>query len=117
MPTIIVQGRHIPVSDSFFKLSPKEQMAIVEQMAREAGNQPSVNTFAKADRELSTGEYAEDAAKSFGVGAAKGAVGLAGMAEMSVRVLRVPPTGWQRNLEHHRKMRSGLPTGSERVSQ
>lgn len=91
MPTIIGQGKQVPVSDSFFRLSPEEQDTTVKKIAeqiawhaitgtlREEPGQPSVNTYAKADRELSAGEYAVDAAKSFGIGVAKGVIGLAGM--------------------------------------
>lgn len=89
MPTVFVKGKQVPVSDDFFNLPPEEQEAtvqrIADQIAFEAiiglhrpGNS-STNISAKADRELSAGEYAEDAVKSFGVGVAKGGIGLAGL--------------------------------------
>lgn len=84
MPVIIVQGRSVPVSDDFLKLSPNEQSDavryIADQIAQEPDpGQPPANTPAGGQDEPSTGEYAEDAAKSFGVGVAKGGIGLAGM--------------------------------------
>lgn len=88
MPTIFVKGKQVPVSDDFFNLPPEEQEATVRRIAEQIAfdaitgplrpGQPSTNTSAKADRELSVGEYAEDAAKSLGVGVAKGGIGLAG---------------------------------------
>jgi hypothetical protein len=89
MPTIFVKGKHVPVSDSFFNLPPEEQEATVRRIANRIAfeaitgtHRPgasSTNTSAKADRELSTSEYAEDAAKSFGVGTVKGSIDLLGL--------------------------------------
>lgn len=90
MPTIFVKGKQVPVSEEFFNLPLEKQEATIRQIgdriAYEAiiglhrPGEATTNTSTKADRELSVSEYAEDAAKSFGVGVAKGAIGLAGLA-------------------------------------
>jgi hypothetical protein len=46
VPTIIIQGRQVPVSDSFFRLSPEEQDATVKEIAKQM-----------SDRELSQPEH------------------------------------------------------------
>jgi hypothetical protein len=60
----------------FFSLPPEEQEVTVRRIAEQIAfdaitgplrpGQPWTNTSAKADRELSVGEYSEDAAKSLG---------------------------------------------------
>lgn len=71
MPTLEINGREVEVGDEFLSLSPEQQNATVDEIAKSIGMSPKA--------EMSWGDTAIDAAKSFGTGLEQGAIGLAGM--------------------------------------
>lgn len=83
MPVLNIGGREVTVDESFLKLSPDEQNATVDEIASSLVTKPS--TFSK--------EGAADIAKSLGVGAAEGAIGLVGL-PTDARSLSDSVGGW-----------------------
>ncbi|MBB5051117.1 cell pole-organizing protein PopZ [Afipia massiliensis] len=97
MPTLDIGGRQVEIDDGFLKLSPAEQNATVEEIAKSIGAQPA----AAAPAAAAPAPMAEKAApptpdvtpadaesrvlglmKAGGTGVAKGAIGLAGLVPM-----------------------------------
>lgn len=74
MATLDIQGKEVVVDDSFLKLPPERQNAVVTQIASELGIKPS----AGANRSEGL-RKAEGIAKSLGTGVAKGVADLAGL--------------------------------------
>ncbi|WP_127524082.1 hypothetical protein [Mesorhizobium sp. Z1-4] len=52
MPTLNIEGKRVKVDDSFLSLSPEEQNATVEEIARSLGNAPEVQLESDASREF-----------------------------------------------------------------
>lgn len=73
MATLNIEGRKVTVDDSFLKLSPEQQNATVDEIAR------SFSTKAAPQAKPEVGQ-AEDIAKSAGIGVVKGGIATAGAA-------------------------------------
>ena len=98
MPTLDIGGRQVDIDDSFLKLSPAEQNATVEEIAKSIGAQPAAPAAPAAPAPMAEKPaIAAPAAdvmpadaesrvlglmKAGGVGVAKGAIGLAGLVPM-----------------------------------